>query len=406
MRWFLATAFLPTLLANASPVDFHHHVHHEEHNETLRLFRRVRTGPNGELLDPKTASDLFLLDSGPGGCIGREGTLDPWVEEAMLLHSAVETAYANIRGDRSWMLLWLTWFGVQLNMQTGDVDLSDEANKRLWETIGDHISRVTRFLSGAGLQNPDVPGENPRIFCGPEAGVVQPWRNSVVRDREGRDVVAFEDPETGAREYLTLGDAFVEPANNPKARAFWFDSFNGYDLDYGGEDSLCAEDPVDGRRRYAKVARPASSWPPIFTDDAEFEFGRANRHILFCPPSFEPGGSHSYPSLARAIDEDYYPTAGLRDVSQALDRMLTVSATMYHELYHLTDADNTPDVSYNLNTIVQNAQNPDTREANSHNPETYTYFAMAAYLLLRAPDGEEPCLYMGGLPKRASNPFA
>lgn len=135
-------------------------------------------------------------------------------------------------------------------------------------------------------------------------------------------------------------------------RAFWFESFKGYDFDYKGHDTLCHPAPEDGRKRYAKTARPTSSWPPIIIPNAEFEFGKANRHILFCPPAFTPDkGSHSYPSLAEVIDEDNYPIAGLRDPSQAIDKLLPVSATLYHELYHLTDADNTPDMKCMLSNL-------------------------------------------------------
>jgi hypothetical protein len=297
----------------------------------------------------------------------------------------------------------------------------------------DHISRVTQFLAGAGLANPQVAGENPRLFCGPEAGEHQPWAESVVKDHNGQDVVTARDPETQQpTEYLKLGTAFLNTVRDPNANAFWFSAFNGYDLDFKGETTLCPENPKDGKRRLAKTARPASSWPVIFSDDADFTFGRANRHILFCPLSFSPpSGSHSYPSLTKAVEEDNYPTAGLKDENEALDKMMPVSSTMYHELYHLTDDDNTKDQACtyltllrgfilssihfrltacwtvdSLDKIIRNARDPSQREANSHNPETYTLFATAAYLYLNAPADEEPCLYISGFPKKASNPFA
>lgn len=87
-----------------------------------------------------------------------------------------------------------------------------------WITFADHIARVTKFLAGGGLENPQVPGEKPRIFCGPEAGTVQDWVKSVVKDKDGQDVVAAEDPDTGAKTYLKLGDAFPSVSRNEKAR--------------------------------------------------------------------------------------------------------------------------------------------------------------------------------------------
>ncbi|EAL85909.2 uncharacterized protein AFUA_5G03970 [Aspergillus fumigatus Af293] len=406
MRWSLA-GLLPSLclvvLTNTSPLG-HQSAYDIEGVDSLNaLVRRVRTGPGGgTVTTPKKTTDLFLLDSGPGGCVGKEAILDNWLTEVFLLHDAIKTAYANIQGDRSWMLMWYTWFGVQLNMQTGGVDVSDAANKQLWDTIGDHISRVTKFLSGAGLPNPQVAGENPRLFCGPEAGEHQPWSESVVKDHNGQDVVTERDPETQQpTEYLKLGTAFLNTARDPDANAFWFSSFKGYDLDFSGETSLCAGN------RFAKTARPASSWPVIFSDGADFTFGRANRHILFCPRSFSPPtGFHSYPSLTKAVEEDNYPTAGLKDENESLDKMMPVSSTLYHELYHLTDDDNTKDQAYSLDRVIRNARDSSKREGNSHNPETYTLFATAAYLYLNAPQAEEPCLYISGFPKKASDPFA
>lgn len=219
----------------------------------------------------------------------------------------------------------------------------------------DHISRVTKFLAGAGLANPQVAGENPRLFCGPEAGEHQPWSESVVKDHNGQDVVTERDPETQQpTEYLKLGTAFLNTVQDPNANAFWFSAFNGYDIDFKGETSLCPENPKDGKRRFAKTARPASSWPPIFSDGADFTFGRANRHILFCPTSFSPPtGFHSYPSLTKAVEEDNYPTAGLKDPDESLDKMMPVSSTMYHELYHLTDNDNTKDQACTYLTLLR-----------------------------------------------------
>ncbi|KAJ5511823.1 Peptidoglycan-binding Lysin subgroup [Penicillium expansum] len=55
--------------------------------------------------------------------------------------------------------------------------------------------------------------------------------------------------------YLNLGLAFMGVSRNPNANAFWMSKFDGYDLDYDDDTSLCAENPKDGRLRYAKVAK-------------------------------------------------------------------------------------------------------------------------------------------------------
>ncbi|GES64787.1 class V chitinase Chi100 [Aspergillus terreus] len=407
MRWFHSALLSPlffVVLTSAFQVNNHYPAGFGERDKTLTLFPRVRTGPNGEILDPKTADDLFLLHDGAGGCRSHEDTLNAWVTEAMQLHAAIEELYRNVRNDGSKAILWMAWFGLEIDKDIKDIDMDDDFNAQIWNTIGDHIARVSRFFAGGGLENPQVPGEKPRIFCGPEAGTVQSWAKSVVKDRDGQDVVASEDPDTGIKTYLRLWDAFPTWAEDENARAFWFETFKGYDVDFKGHDTLCHSDLENGRKRYAKTARPTSSWPSIAVPHAEFEFGKANRHILLCPPAFNPDpGAHSYRSLAEAIDEDNYPIAGLRDQDQALDRMLPVSATLYHELYHLTDADNTRDTSYHPNEIQAQARNTEYKVGNSHNPETFTYVAMAAYLLIHAPAGEEPCLYLSAFPVRKSS---
>ncbi|KAL5342015.1 hypothetical protein BJX70DRAFT_405368 [Aspergillus crustosus] len=407
MRW-LTAALSPLVLAtiaNTSPVQVHTS-DIDGHNETTTLVRRVRTGPSGELLEPKTITDLFLLDDGPGGCIGQEEVLTDWLQESMQLHGALERLYANVAGDLAKAYLWLTWFGVQF--RNGDIDFEDEENAQLWSNIGDHISRVSSFFAGRQLQDPQVSSESPRLFCGADAATFQDWSASVVRDRDGNDVVWSEDPETGHVEYLGLGRAFGEMAGDLNARAFWFDAYNGYSIHFERQESVCQSN--SNRLMYANTARPMSSWPSsALSPGVDFEFGRANRHIMLCPPSFNPsGGVHSYPSLARAVHEDTYPTADVRDPGEALTRMLPVSSTLYHEIYHLTDADNTPDRGYTINEILLNARDEDFRLVNSHNPETFVNIAMAAFLYFYPPhpeDDDERCVYLGHFPKSAASLF-
>ncbi|KGO46663.1 Peptidoglycan-binding Lysin subgroup [Penicillium expansum] len=146
-------------------------------------------------------------------------------------------------------------FGVKIDQYTNDVDLKDEANVKLWEAIGDHISLVTKFLAGGGPTDYGAGGK-PLLFCGAEAGVHQPWDTSIVKDHEGKNVVTDRDPKTKMpTKYLNLGLAFMGVSRNPNANAFWMSKFDGYDLDYDDDTSLCAENPKDGRLRYAKVAK-------------------------------------------------------------------------------------------------------------------------------------------------------
>lgn len=198
----------------------------------------------------------------------------------------------------------------------------------------DHIARVSEFLDGSGLRDPVVAGENPRVFCSADAGELVEWTQPV-KDANGNAVEVSSDP----LEYLTLEDVFAIQASKSGSHAFWMKSFNGYDIDFRGEETLCPGANTDGTLRYAKT----SVVPQALDEGVDFTLGQANRHILFCPASFSPDGAHSYPSIAEAVSEDNYPTAGTKTADVALDHLLPVSATLYHELYHLTDDNNTPD---------------------------------------------------------------
>ncbi|KAJ6143657.1 hypothetical protein N7471_003110 [Penicillium samsonianum] len=414
MRWYFA-GLLPLLclvvLVNACPLGLVTSHGDKEVNSTNTLARRVRVGgDDGTATTPKKITDLFLLYDGPGGCVTKESTFDEWLAEVILLHKAITEAYATRKGNFPLMLMWSTWFGVKVDHNTKDVDVKDVKNAILWKAIGDHISRVSKFLAGGGLTDYEVSGEKPRLFCGAEAGIHQPWAESVVKDHKGKDVVTARDPDTKEpTEYLNLGKASPRDSRNPKANAFWMSAFNGYDIDFKGETSLCADKPKSGGLRYAKTALAPVHVAPIWADGAKFAVGKTNGHILFCPPAFSPDkGFHSYSSLTKAVETDNYPEAGVKDASKALDKLMPVSATLYHEIYHLTDPANTADEGYTLDTIIQNAadkENEGTRVANSHNPETYAFFATAAYLFFAAPLSREQCVYLEGFPRKASNPF-
>ncbi|KAH6648206.1 hypothetical protein BKA67DRAFT_540016 [Truncatella angustata] len=402
MRWSLASLLaLPSTFliqfTNAHPLGEHAINGVDLSNLTQALFRRVRVGSGDGSIAAPTVTDLFLLNDGAGSCNSEEDTMNSWLEEAILLHDAVETAYEY--GSLPVALLWYSFFGIQ----PGNGQIAQTAdNVALWKNIGDHISRVSQFLAGAGLTNAQVAGENPRVFCSADAGEVVDWTQPV-KDNNGNPVEVSTDPVA----YLTLEDAFPPQASDPKGHAFWMSAFSGYEMDFSGAETLCPTTDENGRQRYAKTARPANAYPAI-TDGAVFTFGTANRHILFCPVSFSPSdGFHSYPSITQAVSDDNYPTPGLKTKEQALDRLLPVSATMYHELYHLTDDDNTKDNYYSLKDIITAARSQDATKltANSHNPETFTFFAMAAYILLNPPEDEDIALYMASFPVDASNPF-
>lgn len=132
--------------------------------------------------------------------------------------------------------------------------------------------------------------------------------------------------ENDIPEFLALHEVFPAQANNFNIKAFYMHAFKGYVMDQNGYDTLCGKPSL-----YACTANTLTN--DIIEDYVDVV--RYNRHILFCPPTFSPGtDAHSYPSLSQAVSSDHYPgdQTGLK-----LDQYVPVSATFYHELWHLTD---------------------------------------------------------------------
>ena len=200
-----------------------------------------------------------------------------------------------------------------------------------------HTARVQQFLTGGGLRDPQVENEKPRLFCGAEMGVHQPW-NAVLKDNTGTIV---EDEDWGALPIRAAYPKFIDTNCN----AFWVEAFKGYDIDCGGEETLCPARDADTQKvRHAKTANRVEKFE-VDEKAGDFTLGLGNRHILFCPPVFNPGNSHAVESLRTATSAANYPKAGEKDIDFSLDRYLTISATMYHELYHLTDGSGDADTS-------------------------------------------------------------
>ena len=142
--------------------------------------------------------------------------------------------------------------------------------------------------------------------------------------------------------------------------------------------------------------------------------GESNRHIILCPSVFgNDRGGHEYPSLQQAVSPENYPAVVFdgkdADPNTSIDKLLTISSTLYHELYHLTDNTDTRDLSYRLTEIFEAVHGtkekkptPDQRVQNCHNPESYVYMAMSAYMYFNKPEGKDRALYQGSYAYPAS----
>lgn len=186
------------------------------------------------------------------------------------------------------------------------------------------------FLDGHGLREPVVPGEVPRVFCSPEAGEVVEW-NSILKDKDGKNVEKSTDPVTGERQYMTLIEAYPSRRNQIP---YWMNSFNGYwfeKLKLGKEISLFPE-----KSRLAATGRPLLP----NSEALSVKLARANRAILICPDAWtrKIGQAHGQPSLSRLVSWANYPK-GDGSQRESLVNMIPMSMTLYHELIHLTDYD-------------------------------------------------------------------
>ncbi|KAL4756048.1 uncharacterized protein BDW70DRAFT_145490 [Aspergillus foveolatus] len=73
--------------------------------------------------------------------------------------------------------------------------------------------------------------------------------------------------------------------------------------------------------------------------NAGFTYAAFNSHVYFCDTAFvAKPGEHGYATPADVVSSNKYPTAGAQTDISALT---SLSATLYHELFHLTDSDGT-----------------------------------------------------------------
>jgi hypothetical protein len=148
---------------------------------------------------------------------------------------------------------------------------------------------------------------------------------------------------------LTLNEAFLAIRNKWRGSyPFWISAFNGYAFDNKDPNTMCPATGVDDEGNPAvRAALTTKPFPLALVDkdDIEFDLGQSNRMVILCPLAFNAMVMHSAGSLAQAISADKYPKPGSTDKSIYLDRLVPRSATLYHELYHLTDSSNTPDTA-------------------------------------------------------------
>ncbi|KAJ2981199.1 hypothetical protein NQ176_g2179 [Zarea fungicola] len=336
-------------------------------DDSRLLYPRVRIGDPGDggSRDPLEIDGLFELMP---SCKDRKNELDDLLKEIRVLHTLLADAF--------------------LIAQNWDYDTE------IGRSIKTNIDRVSQFLAGGGLRGSG--GVVPKLFCS-ENDFQNQDPSAVLKDKNGKEVVASTDPKTGEIKYVTVEDAFpiVEFGN---WFAHWVPALNAYE--FANRDDLCKEGET--------AARVSRKSPPHGTEKtiSKLQLGQTGRSALLCPRAFvaDPKKTHGFPSLAGAVTN--YPTAGSEVPEHALERLLPISATLYHELYHLTDNGDTNDMNYHVDPIVEAVRGKRATDAsrlkNAWNPETYAYAAMSLYIHDNAPAGVEPVIYVANFPKNVA----
>ncbi|KAL3433587.1 hypothetical protein BDV09DRAFT_196682 [Aspergillus tetrazonus] len=105
-------------------------------------------------------------------------------------------------------------------------------------------------------------------------------------------------------------------------------------------DPNCHLTGQDKPKRVVATSRADTTASSEAGSPTGFTYAAFNRHVCFCDTAFvaKSGDLHGYATLADVVSSNKYPTAGAQTDPLALT---SLSATLYHELFHLTDSDGT-----------------------------------------------------------------
>lgn len=185
----------------------------------------------------------------------------------------------------------------------------------------------------------------PYLFCGDSFAQKQEWEYTAI-DGTGAEMVKERD-DNGNPTYYTIQEVYPnlkqmqlegeydpDPTNTNKNIApFLVSRLNGYVFDASGKDELCAKP-----NRVAATSRSDTNAGSEAGSPEGFTYATFNRHVYFCDTTFvaNPGAPHGYENLADVVSSTNYPTTEAHTDPSALT---SLSATLYHELFHLTDSD-------------------------------------------------------------------
>jgi hypothetical protein len=212
-----------------------------------------------------------------------------------------------------------------------------------WGKI-ERLAGVATFLSGGGITGGS--GDLPYLFCGDSFAQKQEWKYAAI-DGTGAEMVKERDDNGKPTAYYPINEVYPkleqmkldgeldpdETNTNKYITPFLVSQLNGYVFDASGKDKLC-----DKPNRVAATSRADTNAGTEAGSPEGFTYATFNRHVYFCDAAFtaNPGAPHGYAKLADIISSTNYPTAGAQ--TNPL-KLTSLSATLYHELFHLTDSD-------------------------------------------------------------------
>ncbi|OKL56215.1 hypothetical protein UA08_08368 [Talaromyces atroroseus] len=279
------------------------------------------------------------------------------------------------------LTLFTSYFGIEWdwNIEGG---FADAVSADAWSNIIYTFQEIQVFLQGADLSPyaSSDPSQKPYIFCGEGNYERWDWYDEAL----DQDMEPIPKARLYGGGYYTVkemyGAEFTEQNvfYSLKDKGYLFSNGDGCQPYVNSEGVTSVSVAFTSRPVKARTnpSEPQTVLPPSLT---------------LCPATLD-APSNNEPALLSDIT---YPTP---EAPVALDSMVTQSASMFHELAHLT-TDYVVDYWYPLNVVIANAVYSSDQGGTlaSRNAESYMYFALAVWFYKNAPSGTTPATFYRGM---------
>ncbi|KAJ6031469.1 hypothetical protein N7540_002201 [Penicillium herquei] len=382
----------------------------------------------------------FDLPSGAGQCTSYEAVLARFINDAITLNDALKTAMSTVTSaaystEEEWAdyyvarVLFDLWFGI-----TFDANSEVATNAEAWDILEATTERLDEFFSdGDGdLTAPVYPA---KLFCGGSMGNFFDW-NANALDVDAKNVEVNGEGVAIQTLYSKLYAKRDESSGSfGTTSPYYLSSLNRY-IFLGDkiQQDICAT-TMNGGAMYGLTIpgyHGAVETTTTLADDADSEgegesevkvlYDAMSEIVLICP-NILTGSVYTYSTLA-----DMSSATAIKPGSgTGLNRIVTSSSTMFHELIHLTttwvvstgdettsiNPDFVGDYTYDVGEALELAQG---RLANPNKPseayaavsaalnaQSYVFFTTAWYNWKNNPvssdDSFSAAVYYSGLPE-------